>query len=158
MGFVDEVKGIWYYNSRTHQVKTTRNYKLPIPREGEEEAADTLVDRHDATKVVEFGKRKREDNLPLQRSTHPRAIHDYAKLDEPPLKLIQLLQEEANECPLTAKEVVYKATNESALDEPKTLAEAKAAPDWPEWQKAINTELKQLKTMGTLELVKAPGD
>ena len=46
-------------------------------------------------------------------------------------------------------------SEEEAL-EPRNLAEAKARPDWPLWEKAIAEELATLKEAGTWELVDAP--
>ena len=40
--------------------------------------------------------------------------------------------------------------------EPKSLAEAKRRPEWPEWEKAIREELKTLKDAGTWELTDLP--
>ena len=40
--------------------------------------------------------------------------------------------------------------------EPKTLQEAKRSPEWPDWEKAIQTKLTQLNNMGTWKLVKNP--
>jgi len=40
--------------------------------------------------------------------------------------------------------------------EPQSLKEAKARPDWPLWEKAIEEELEVLRAAGTWELVNAP--
>ena len=45
-----------------------------------------------------------------------------------------------------------------AGDELNSLSEAKGSPDWPEWCKAIDEELKLLDEMGTWELVEKPQD
>ena len=45
-----------------------------------------------------------------------------------------------------------------AGDELDSLSEAKGSPDWPEWRKAIDEELKLLDEMGTWELVEKPQD
>ena len=45
-----------------------------------------------------------------------------------------------------------------AGDEINSLSEAKDSPDWPEWCKAIDEELKLLDEMGTWELVEKPQD
>jgi Reverse transcriptase (RNA-dependent DNA polymerase) len=42
--------------------------------------------------------------------------------------------------------------------DPFTLAEARKSPDWPEWEKAISVELKQLQQMGIWKLVSCPKD
>ena len=41
-------------------------------------------------------------------------------------------------------------------DEPKSLAEAKRSPEWPEWEHAVQDELTQLQKKGTWKLVDAP--
>jgi len=38
------------------------------------------------------------------------------------------------------------------------LNEAKKSPDWPEWEKAMQSELNQLHAMGTWELMDKPPD
>ena len=43
-----------------------------------------------------------------------------------------------------------------AGDEFHSLKEAKESPDWPEWEKAIQAELNQLREKGTWELVDQP--
>ena len=42
--------------------------------------------------------------------------------------------------------------------DPKSLKDAMNSPEWPEWKKAIRTELETLQRMGTWELVDAPED
>jgi len=41
-------------------------------------------------------------------------------------------------------------------DECWTLRDAKWSPEWPEWEKAIQAELNQLKKMGTWKLIERP--
>ena len=54
---------------------------------------------------------------------------------------------------------VYMAFNDSTLGkDPKTLKEAMSSPEWPEWEKAVKTELMTLNEMGTWELADAPDD
>ena len=43
-------------------------------------------------------------------------------------------------------------------DELTSLNEAQWSADWPEWEKAMQAELKQLNQMGTWELVDKPPD
>jgi hypothetical protein len=47
---------------------------------------------------------------------------------------------------------------ESLEDEPKTLAEAKERGDWPEWKKAMDDEMEQLRNLGTYIKVELPKD
>jgi len=49
----------------------------------------------------------------------------------------------------------YQASIEVG-DDYHSLHEAKQSPDWPEWEKAIKTELDQLNQMGTWRLVEKP--
>jgi len=52
---------------------------------------------------------------------------------------------------------MYMAFTDSTLTkDPKMLKETMNSPDWPEWEKAIKTELATLKQMGTWELADAP--
>ena len=62
--------------------------------------------------------------------------------------------------PIDVTEMVYTALEDATdiTNDPKTLEEAQASQDWPEWQKAIKTELDQLENMGTWELDDAPKD
>ena len=68
------------------------------------------------------------------------------------------MHEEEKDSPITTAEAIYLAYNDSSLapDDPLTLREAKALPDWPEWEKAIQVELNQLAEMKTWELVDVP--
>ena len=43
-------------------------------------------------------------------------------------------------------------------ENPKTLHEVKASPDWPKWEKAVKAELEVLDHMGTWKLVERPPD
>ena len=62
-------------------------------------------------------------------------------------ELAEIIHEEKNNSPITATEAIYLAYNDSSLapDDPLTLQEAKASPDWPEWEKAIQVELNLYK-------------
>jgi hypothetical protein len=102
---------------------------------------------------------EREEELP-RRSKRPKVIHDYHKLDDPHPELMQVLREEDENIPLDIHEMIYAAlvNAENTPDDPFTLEEAQASPDWPEWQKAIEIELEQLKRMGTWELDDVPKD
>ena len=54
--------------------------------------------------------------------------------------------------------VALSASGGVEANEPKTLADAKSSPEWPEWEKAVQTELAQLSAMGTWDLVDPPPD
>jgi len=183
VGFEDAISSIRYYDARSHQIKTSRNFTFTAQREGEGEVSDALsvnIEKNDSVPSADVGdatssqecegtsgenqpaksrKRKREtynDSRIPRRSTRPRVIHDYNKLNDPglPEELAAIMQEEEKDLLLTAADAIYMVFNDSSLvpDDPKTLREAKALPDWPEWEKAIAAELKQLHEMGTWEM------
>jgi hypothetical protein len=53
----------------------------------------------------------------------------------------------------------FMAGSEPLNDEmPKSIAEAKSSPEWPQWKEAIDAELAQLDRMGTWELAELPKD
>ena len=88
-------------------------------------------------------------------------VHDYSKLNNPlpDLEEIPDDNDDDDECHLTSSaEIMYQAFTETNLQkgDPKTLKEAKLSPEWPEWEKAIQAELKQLREMGTWDLVDPP--
>ena len=60
----------------------------------------------------------------------------------------------------SAAAVVYTAFTETNMSgkDPKSLKEVMSSPEWPEWEKAIQTKFEMLRHMGTWELVDAPND
>jgi hypothetical protein len=44
------------------------------------------------------------------------------------------------------------------MDDPKNVQEARMMEDWPEWERAIHTELDQLDQFGTWKIVDCPPD
>ena len=55
---------------------------------------------------------------------------------------------------------IFTAYAEKTLrrTDPKMYREARESSEWPHWEKAIETELSQLKSMGTWEMVKCSKD
>jgi hypothetical protein len=51
-----------------------------------------------------------------------------------------------------SKHHIYVTDNLLGDDDPKSLAEAKASPEWLEWEKAVKAELDQLTQKGTWKL------
>ena len=47
---------------------------------------------------------------------------------------------------------------EGLNDEPQSLEEAKAQPDWPKWKQAMDEEIEQLNKLGTYANTKLPAD
>jgi hypothetical protein len=58
----------------------------------------------------------------------------------------------------TSNNIMCAAYNSMDGDEPKTLKAARQSPDWPEWEKAINSKLEQLACMGTWQLMDKPAN
>nr|VWO95503.1 Uncharacterized protein [Ganoderma boninense] len=57
---------------------------------------------------------------------------------------------------LAAHLLVAQAAGDPLGGDPLSLREAQAAPDWPEWERAIEVEMENLKAHGTYELVEKP--
>ena len=70
---------------------------------------------------------------------------DYQYLDNP------FPDEDDDEMTYTSDEQLFAIV---ASDEHTSLKDAQNSPDWPEWEKAIQSELAQLNQMGTWRLVK----
>lgn len=171
VGFDDGSKSIKYYNAETHKVLTSQNYRFltnlppkemsPEPiflqsspsmlREGESKG-DTLQpgSQHNKRMREEVDT---EDNEP-RRKFRNRAPVNYRYLDNP------FPDEENEETYLTSAEIIYATFSETPLagEDPKTLQEAKNSSEWPEWEKAVKTELEQLKRTGTWKLVECPSN
>src|ERR1700678_3675089 len=71
-----------------------------------------------------------------------------------------LTEEETNFLQETTEEdYAMVAQNLPKVDEdPIDVEEAKSCPDWPEWKKAMDTEILQLENLGTYIKVKIPKD
>ena len=163
LGFEDHIDAIRYYDAETHNIKFSRNFRFVTPqREGESSSSGDSTTLRD-NKVPERKRKRVEeeekgtDALP-RRSTRQRAVHDYSQLNDPPIEIAQIIRNEEEDVPFSFDKAVYTALVNSsvATDDPKTLEEAMASPEWPEWENAIQTELDQLRVMGTWSLVNAP--
>jgi hypothetical protein len=174
VGYDDGSKSIKYYNPETRRVLTSRNYQfltnlprqpgtpesivveLPpaVPREGEHDGGQpnstTLQPESQPSKRKrEEGPQTEAENDPPERNLRRQQPVNYRKLQDPFSD-----EEEADEAHYT-----YTITIMHALlgtDEPKTVQEARASAEWPEWEKAIRTELDQLDQFGTWRLVESP--
>jgi Reverse transcriptase (RNA-dependent DNA polymerase)/gag-polypeptide of LTR copia-type/Integrase core domain/GAG-pre-integrase domain len=163
VGYDDGSKSIKYYNAETRKVLISRNIRfltltndetspepmvlLPdAPCEGEPEGGTppTSVNKGDSLK------RKRdqsdEDEEQNMRNTRVKPRMDYRYLNNP-------FPDEEDEINLTSDEQIYSII---PGDEYTSLKEARNSPDWPEWEKAIQSELAQLNQMGTWRLVEKP--
>ncbi|KAL1937681.1 hypothetical protein VTO73DRAFT_12956 [Trametes versicolor] len=56
----------------------------------------------------------------------------------------------------TAHGLVAQAAGDPLSGDPTSLREAQAAPDWPQWEKAIAVEMDNLRAHGTYDLVERP--
>jgi hypothetical protein len=179
IGFLDGPKAVKYYNARTRQIKSSRDFRFPnisplrsappddriapdVLREGEWEG-DTQKSGVNKNGSSVSLKRKRSEqeveDLPLRRSNRTKTVHDYRVLDDPFPELAGIADDPEEEKPISsANEIVYAAFNESGLapDDPKSIEEARKSPEWPEWEKAVHAELDQLKEMKTWELIDPP--
>ena len=91
---------------------------------------------------------------PVRCSTQQKIVHNYSKLNDPLPDLEEIPDDDDDdkECHLMSlAKIMYQAFTETNLQKgnPKTLKEAKLSYEWPEWEKAIQAELKQLREMGT---------
>ncbi|GBE87024.1 hypothetical protein SCP_1002700 [Sparassis crispa] len=118
--------------------------------------------------------------IPLRRTTRATQDHDYRRMNNPraqPTKSreppgvpkenapgesakVAVMPEEFEEIAqaLYATALASGDRTASAGDEPRSLAEAQASPEWPEWEKAVKAEYDQLQGMGTWELQDLPKD
>ena len=101
--------------------------------------------------------KRKGEYLVEPRQLHKKPKVDYRRLNNP----FADERDEIHELIFTSAEVIYAVFAEQSLgnnDEPKTLGEARASLEWPEWEKVVQIELQQLKRMGTWELVDKPPD
>ena len=175
VGFDDGNKSVKYYNPEMHKILTSRCYRFltlsdqPLPsvdgieielapdvlREGE---SSRNAPQSDAlgSNVQERHSKRHSDDLVESRQIRKKPRVDYQRLNDP----FPDERDEVHVTTLTSAEVVYTAFAKQSLgnEDPKTLNEARAFHEWPEWEKAINTELQQLQNMGTWELIDKPPD
>jgi hypothetical protein len=128
---------IKYWDVKTKRMKITRNYQFPkttsvsSPQLEGEAQRDNIEPSSGNLKIIIPGKRKRKEN---------------DKRDEQ--------RDEDDEI----HHITYNAIQyaDGTVDEPKTIKEVRGLPDWPEWKKAIDAELKQLKETGTWKITSLP--
>jgi transposase InsO family protein len=161
LGFEDGPKAIRYYDVKTKQVKISRNYHFlpnaenPPHFEGEQlEDDEELWEPRDLES--DKGKDKEKNDAPLMIRIPKRANvsleSDEESEEERPSKRHKTKSSEpyvSAERSLYAN-VIYAAFNET------TMKEARESAEWPQWKEAMETELNQLRQMGTWELVDLP--
>jgi len=167
IGFVDGSKAIKYYDTNTKQIKTSRNFhfeKLPpnIQFEGEKECTQIEYQPGPNTNKQNQKRKQRDerdDDESPQRSKRPRIQPDYRLLNDPfadEPELAELVNDPEEEGILNSAEIINVAHASLTSEDPQTLQEAKRAPEWPDWDDAIHTELKQHQQRKTWELTNIP--
>ncbi len=173
VGFDDGSHSVRYYNTETRTILTSRNFRfldnLPdtssppepilveppaVPREGELVKDNTLQpgSQQNKRKIEETDKENKTEHV--RRKLRTKSPVNYRYLNNP------FPDEEDDETYLTTDTNMHQVYYETLLggEDPKTLHEARSSSDWPEWEKAIKTELDQLDHMGTWSLIDCPKD
>ena len=166
VGFEDGPRAIRYFDIKTKQVKITRNYHFLLncehpPRfEGEtlgenESLWDLSGEAHDVDE-------RRDPPLTIHIPKRPIAnvVEEDDEDDVRPRKRQKSIYPYTNPQVSFHAEMIYTAFNQSGIApvNPMTLQEAQDSDEWPEWEKAIATELEQLRDMGTWDLVDLPDE
>ena len=152
-------KSIKYYNAETCKVLTSWNIHFlsltndspPEPigiipnalHKGETEGSMLLTSGNNGDSLKRKWDKEEELN---QRQTQGKHM-DYQYLDNP------FSDEDDDETTYTLDEQLFAIV---AGDEHTSLKDAQNSPDWPEWEKVIQSKLAQLNQMGTWRLVKKP--
>ena len=172
VGYDDGSKSVLYYNAETRNILTSRNFRFltlneketppeeievqpDLLCEGEKKGGTLLTGINKNIKTSDSSKRKRDENEEGDIDTPPRKTRgkrvDYKYLNDP------FSDEEEDDCDLL-QETFATAITIPGGDEPTCLKEAKASPEWEEWEHAVKSEMDQLHKMGTWILVKRPTD
>ncbi len=169
VGYDDGSQSVKFYNAETRKILTSRNFRfltLPdqtsppedievapdAPREGETEGeARARTTRND--RDGQRNKRKSEELETKTNEYEPRKTRgirtNYRYLNDPFPD-----EEEEGAFPNIEDNAEAMMTG----DDCHSLKEAKASPEWPDWEHAIQAELDQLQQMGTWVLVDKPPD
>jgi hypothetical protein len=150
VGFEDGPGAIRYFDVKTRHVKLSRNYCFlphcdnPPHFEGEHLDEDEVLweqekETSNAPLMIHIPQKNNvtcEEDNETQHHKHQKtkSAHPYINAEQS----------------LYANVIVYAAFNEI------TLKDARASAEWPQWEKAIEVELDQLRKMGTWELVDLP--
>jgi hypothetical protein len=160
VGYDDRSKSVRYFNAATRSILTSRNFQFltPVdttPLEGIAVEPDTPLEgepegdtRSSAQQPKNLQKRKANMSIDPREPRKTRGIRkNYEYLndlfpDEEEVGMVSIAKEEAF--------TIIPG------DDCHSLKEAQASPNWPEWKHMIQTELDQLRCMGTWELVDKP--
>ncbi|KDR75264.1 hypothetical protein GALMADRAFT_24757, partial [Galerina marginata CBS 339.88] len=159
VGFEDGPKAVRYYDSKTRNIKVSRNY---IFSEKEPEAIEfELVPR------LELEGELKGNSEPQSPEKTPKSPASKSKINNPDARLPAprprnegTSQDEIDEeiiANLASNELGFVASLNNANDDlPQSINEAKASPEWEHWEKAINEEYSLLEGMETWELDDLP--
>ena len=179
VGCEDGPKAIKYYSAQSWKVLISRNFCFLNLSNEEIPTQDIIINPHPAIqrereledgapqaessgsddKASATGKRQRETTAsettkgPTKRLQKTPQI-DYRYLNDP------FSDDLGHETLLTSAETIFAVYSKPTLrgNNPKTFWEARSSVEWPYWEKAIQTELTQLKNMGTWKMVEHPKD
>ena len=173
LGFETGPKAIHYYVVKTRQVKISCNYHfLPHAENPPHFKGEYMENDEELWEMrnldAETGNEKETNDTPLLIHI-PKcsnvSLESNEESDEESLRPLKWQKMKSSDPYVSAKQsfyanMIYAAFNDSGLasDNPYTLKEACESVEWPQWEKAIQTELDQLQQMGTWELVDLPED
>ena len=170
VGHDDGSGAVKYYNAQSRKILTSRNFRLLNHHsEKSTEPCDHIVvepepeitmtkpsaapeggtgDIHNTGDIQNIKKREVED-LHTPEPKRTRGIRtDYKKLSDP-------FSDDEDNADEETLQTQYINAAEIGGDI-HSLSEAQKSDEWPEWKSAIETELNQLKDMGTWQLVDKP--
>jgi hypothetical protein len=185
VGIEEGPRAIRYYNPKTHKILISQNFKfnnspntpsqvnldLPIPSgnsnsdldsaqiEGEPQEPETHDTNSPHNPISSL-----EPTLPTRRGLRERKTINYTKLHNPGMRkeIVPTQQNKPNELSPVGDPTDYVRSlisgEKSIFDEPNTLKDVKKSPDWPQWEKAIQSELQMLQEKGTWRLESLPAD
>lgn len=172
VGISEESRAWRVYNPSTHRVITSRNVifrdrkeviDLPVPApttsatapssqlEGESDPSDKSVTTSTPPEPVTISPDPSQPRRSARNAEKSRP--DYKLIANPDARKPALPSTNSN-----STNAVFVFLNEEGqlTDEPRTLAEVMARPDWPLWKAAMDAEIAQLKKLGTYKLVDLP--
>ena len=179
VGYEDGPKAIKYYSAETRKVLISRNFHFLNLSDKETLSEDFIIDPdpaiqcerelEDDTPQAEsseneddaIGKGKQKRNISVTENKEGPAKRlrktphiDYRYLNDP------FCEDIGHDETLTSAEIIFSVYIKKTIrgTDPKSYREARESLEWPQWEKAIQTELAQLKSMGTWEMVTCPKD
>ena len=169
VGFDDGARAVKYYSKDMWKLLMSRNYQflkptptvlpptknIPEPDHEVEGESDNLPSPSTEQIESSWPNKRPTDAISDESPKRTRCkIVDYKRLDN-----LYSDTDDDNDSMITIHLMISDETYSTACSNaPISLQEAKKSPDWPEWEKAIQDELDQLRDMGTWKLEKKPLD